>query len=124
MHQYKLHCYLNKLTSPTTAETRNLTQSIGVNPGFFFSGCKWQKVPHQVISCTRAMRSIKSHKREEKKKGQEKRTRTISISAIGIFLKCFTYIPRSSFALVLARLNSNHSLINKYFFKVLSRLVS
>jgi hypothetical protein len=28
-----------KLTSPTTAETRNLTQSIGVNPGFFFSGC-------------------------------------------------------------------------------------
>lgn len=28
-----------KLTSPMAAETRNLTQSSGVSPGFFFSGC-------------------------------------------------------------------------------------
>lgn len=27
------------LTSPIRAETRNLTQSVGVKPGFFFSGC-------------------------------------------------------------------------------------
>lgn len=28
------------LTNPTTAEIRNLTQSIGVKLGFFFSGCQ------------------------------------------------------------------------------------
>lgn len=31
---------LKKLTKPTIADPRNLTQSIGVNPGFFFSGCQ------------------------------------------------------------------------------------
>jgi len=40
----KLKPVIEKLTSPTIADPRNLTQSIGVNPGFFFSGC-------QVKSC-------------------------------------------------------------------------
>ena len=32
-----------KLTRPTTAEPMNESQSIGVKPGFFFSGCKGKR---------------------------------------------------------------------------------
>ncbi len=38
-----------KLTKPTTAEISNLTQSMGVNPGFFFSGCDGTMNRSQVL---------------------------------------------------------------------------
>lgn len=41
---------IKALTRPTIAEPRNLTQSIGVNPGFFFSGFEKQKYQSQVMS--------------------------------------------------------------------------
>jgi len=46
---HKLKPDIEKLTSPTIADPRNLTQSIGVNPGFFFSGCQVES-SDQVIT--------------------------------------------------------------------------
>lgn len=42
---------MKELTSPTTADTRNLTQSIGVKLGFFFSGClkRWKVVQGWLV---------------------------------------------------------------------------
>lgn len=64
---------------------------------------------HQLISLVAYVyfnrKNIKENEQkasyeEYKTQRQRKRlTRTISISAIGIFLKCLTYIPRSAWSL-------------------------
>jgi hypothetical protein len=53
----------DKLTRPRTADIDNLTQSIGVKPGFFFSGCNGNgyKVHKVLFSYNRSLTVIKSN---------------------------------------------------------------
>jgi len=55
----KLKPVIEKLTRPTTADPRNLTQSIGVSPGFFFSGCQ-VKSSDQVIAYAHLGKRVKT----------------------------------------------------------------